>query len=466
MTKGLKNGSIAEPKHGLKQLNAEPARAKNRLSSRQRRLLSETVRLEEELVPAFFRPVLYLISAVVIAFLVWAGTTELSEVAIAPGRVIPAGKIKVVQHLDGGVVESIHVEERELVAAGDVLLQIDGSQAEADQLQMRARLAALRLKGDRLQAFMNGREPDFSAYEDSYPSLVADQRAIFLNQTATRDSTLEILSRQIEQRERRIDQLKDALATAKEHQELTGELIAMREQLGQRKLVDRSTVLETRRAQVTAIGEVARLSEEIDLVMQELAESETRLLDTANQLKRDAASELGNVRAEIAEVQETLQRLDARVRRLDVIAPISGYVLDLKVQTIGQVVQPGEVLMQIVPDNTPLEAEVRIQPRDIGYVEPGQPVNLRVSAYDYSRYGFAKGALRRISASSVVADDGGAYFLGWVALDTPYVGDDADVNPLRVGMAVDAEIITGKKTLLGYLAQPVVDGMSRAFRER
>ncbi|MEA3642055.1 MAG: HlyD family type I secretion periplasmic adaptor subunit [Lamprobacter sp.] len=439
---------------------------KAQLSGRQRRLLSETVRIEEELVPEFFRPALYLISAVVVLFLVWAGTTQLSEVAIAPGLIIPAGNIKTVQHLDGGIVESIQIEERQLIHAGDLLLTIDGSQAEADQLQMRARLVALRLRAERLQAFIEGREPDFSNEADSYPGLVADQRAIFLSQTATRDSTLEILKRQIDQRGRRIRQLRDALSTAKEHQVLTAELSAMREELGQRKLVDRTTVLETRRAQVTAIGEVMRLTEEIDLVTEELAETEMRLLDTGNQLKRDAANELGTVRAEIAEVQETLLRLTARVNRLEVIAPITGYVLDLRVRTIGQVIQPGEILMQIVPDSAPLEAEVRIQPRDIGYVEPGQPVNLRVSAYDYTRYGLAKGTLGRIAASSVVADDGGAYFLGWVSLDTPYVGDDSGAYRLRVGMAVDAEIITGEKTLLGYLAKPVVDGLSRAFRER
>lgn len=437
-----------------------------RIGSRQRRLLSETVRLEEELIPGFFYPILYTISAMLILFLIWAGTTQLSDVAIAPGRVIPTGKIKVVQHLDGGIVASINIEEQQLVDSGEVLLEIDGSQALADQQQMLARLVALHLKSERLQAFVTEREPDFAEYADGYPNLVADQQSIYQSQIATRDSTLEILSRQIQQRERRINQLKEALATAKEHEKLTSELIAMREDLGRRKLVDRTTVLETRRAQVTAIGEVSRLNEEIDLVTQELAETETRLLDTANALRRDAANELGSVRAEIAEVQETLQRLDARVERLDVRSPITGYILDLKVQTIGQVVQPGEILMQIVPNDTSLEAEVHIQPRDIGYVEPGQPVNLRVSAYDYSRFGFARGVLKRISASSVIADDGRAYFLGWVTLATPYVGDDPGMNPIRVGMAVDAEIITGKKTLLGYLAQPVVDGLSRAFRER
>ncbi len=440
--------------------------AKLSIGRRERRLLSETVQVEEELIPGFFRPILYIISAVVVLFIVWASTTEISEVAIASGRVLPAGQIKVVQDLYGGIIDSINVDERDLVEAGQVLFEIDGSQALAEQLQMNARLAALQLKGERLQAFIDGREPDFSAYAQTYLDLVADQRSIYFNHKETRNSTLEILQRQINQREQRVSQLKNALASAKEQLELTSQLIDMREDLGKRKLIDRTTVLETRRAQVTAIGEVVRLTQEIDVVLQELAETQTRLINTDNQLRQDAANELGDTRAEVAEIQETLYLLNARVERLEVTAPIQGYVLDLKVQTIGQVIQPGEVLMQIVPDTAPLEAEVNIQPRDIGYVEVGQPVNLRVSAYDYSRYGFAKGFLQRISASSVVSADGTPYFLGWVKLDHPYVGSEVGQRPLRVGMAVEAEIITGKKTLLGYLGQPIVDGISRAFRER
>lgn len=122
--------------------------------------------------------------------------------------------------------------------------------------------------------------------------------------------------------------------------------------------------------------------------------------------------------------------------------------------------------MQIVPDTAKLEAEVRIAPRDVGYVQTGQQVNMRVSAYEYSRYGYAKGTLKRISASNVVGQDGTPYFQGWVELEKPYIGHDPGLNPLQVGMAVDAEILTGHKTLLAYLAKPIVDALSRAFRER
>ena len=434
--------------------------------NRERRLLSESVQVEEELIPAFVRPVLFIVTTMVVSFLLWAALTELTEVATAPGEVVPSGKIKVVQHLDGGAVADILVEERALVEKDQVLIRIDGAQALADQRQMEARLAALELRAERLAAFAEERAPDFSSHAADFPGLVADQRGIFLNQMATRTSTLDILDRQIDQRKRRLRQLDKSLSAALEQRQLTAEMLEMREDLAKRKLIDRTTLLETRRAKVTAVGEVARIREEIDLVDQELEEARSRRIDSANQLRRDALAEIGTVRAEIAEVEETQRRLDARVARLEVRSPARGFVHNLQVQTIGQVVQPGSLLMQVVPAAAPLEAEVRISPKDIGYVAVGQPVNLRVSSYEFTRFGFAEGEVKRISASNVVGEDGRPYFIGWVLLEKPYVGDDPKRYPLQAGMAVEAEIITGNKTLLAYLSKPIVNALSRAFRER
>ena len=209
-----------------------------------------------------------------------------------------------------------------------------------------------------------------------------------------------------------------------------------------------------------------RITEEIGVTENELAESVNRRTDTLNQSRRDALAELGSIRAEIAEVEETLQRLLARVNRLEVRAPIRGHVLDVKVQNIGQVVQPGALLMQVVSDNAVLEAEVRISPRDIGFVRVGQPVNLRVTSYDYSRFGFVKGRLKRVSASSLLDESKNAYYQGLIELETHYVGQDPGRNLLQPGMNVEAEILTGEKTLLVYLVKPLIDVVSMSFHER
>ncbi len=436
------------------------------LGSRKRRLLSEAVQVEEELVPPIVRPILLLATLIVLGFLFWSSQVRLTEVARAPGEVVPIGQNKVVQHLDGGIVAEIPVSEFDLVKQGQVLLRLDGSQAMAELNQTEAHLVALKLRAERLEAFATGRKPDFASLAGSHADLLADQMAIYRTQLAARDSALSVLSHQINQRERRIEQLNSALSTAREHQNLTGELSSMREGLASRNLITRSVMLETRRAKVTASGEVERVDEEINVSRQELAESRSRYADTLNQFKRDALDEMGTVRAEIAEVEEAMQRLNDKVSRLEVRSPSSGYVQDIKVQTIGQVVQPGALLMQIVPDDAPLEAMIRISPTDIGYIKVGQHVEVRVSSYDYARFGTAKGTLKRISASSVVGEDKLPYYRGWVALSQPFVGNEPGRHPLKAGMGVEAEILTGEKTLLEYLAKPVVNAMTSSFRER
>ncbi|TAN71159.1 MAG: HlyD family type I secretion periplasmic adaptor subunit [Methylobacter sp.] len=436
------------------------------LGDRQRRLLSDTAHIEDELIPDFVRPLVQLVAVAVMLFFLWAGLTHITEVARALGEVITIGKPKVVQHVDGGIIKEIMVEEHSLVHEGQELLRFDGSQAMANLNQAETRLVALKLRAERLSAFAEGRKPDFAPLADSHDDLLADQQALYHTQVDTRDSTLSILDRQIDQQRRRIAQHKELLEASVGQQNLTGELSSMRENLAARHLVTRIVLLETRRAKVTADGEVARIRQDIGVAQQSLAELEDRRVDTLNQLRREAQNEMGTVTAEIAEVEETMANLKSKVDRLVVRAPHRGYVLEQKVLTVGQVIQPGALLMQIVPDDVPLEAEIRIQPKDIGYVRVGQRVNLRVSSYDYARFGFATGTLRRVSVSSTLDEVSKPYYRGWVALDRPYVGKIPGRNMLQSGMGVEAEVITGKKTLLSYLSKPVIDVVTRSFHER
>ncbi|MDZ4200746.1 MAG: HlyD family type I secretion periplasmic adaptor subunit [Gallionella sp.] len=436
------------------------------LGSRERSLLPESIHVEEELIPDFVRPALFMLGSTIVLFFIWAAITNLKEVSRAPGEIIPSGDIKVVQHLDGGVISEILTSEGQLVEKGQVLLRISGSKATAELAQSVARLDGLRLREERLLAVTDGKlKPDFDSLDIGKPGMVSTQRDIYLTQLAARASTLDILDRQIEQRRQRINQQKTALAVAKEHQSLTNELSDMREDLASRRLVNRSVLLETRRAKVTAIGEVDRLREEINISQQELAESISRREDAQNQLRQGALIELGAVRAEMAEIESTVSRLQGLVSRLEVHAPHRGFVHDFKIYNVEQVIEPGAMLMQIVSEKPVLEAEVRIPTRDIGFVKVGQHVNLRATSFDYSRYGVAKGILKKISPSSLMGEDNQPYYRGVVELETPYVGN-AKSHSLQPGMSVEADILTGEKTLLAYLTKPVIDVISLSFTER
>ena len=456
------------------------------LGNREHRLFSQAVQIEETLMPRFVRSMLLLIAVLVVVFLVWASFAQLTEVARAPGEIIPIGQTKVVQHLDGGEVAEILVDEGDLVEPGQILLRIDGSQAIADLKQMEARWLALTLRSERLLAFAEGRTPSFEpsrlpegyivdpddpemGYEvlvSPHMGLVNDQYDIYLKQVSVRNSSLAVVSSQIDQLGQRMNQTRKSLTSARQHMELVGELLEMREAMGDRQLVTRTELLETRRAMVTSRSEVDRLLEEIDVLQESLKEAQLRRQDIDNQFRRDALTERGDALAELAEVEEALKKLRARVYRLNIRASVRGLIHDFRIWTVGQVIQPGEVLMNIVPTDAILEAEVRIEPRDMGHVATGQPVKVRVSSYDYRRFGNTEGVLRRITATNVVDDDGEPYFRGWVELDRHYVGDDSQRFRILPGMSVEAEIITGRKTLLAYLFTPVADIIDRSFGER
>ena len=436
------------------------------IGARERRLLSETSHIEEELVPGFVRPILFIVGAFLVVFLIWAAITEMKEVARAPGEIIPNGNIKVVQHLEGGIVAQIPVDERTLVEPGQVVLRLDGTQLRAELQAMQTRLDGLRLRAERLRSFASGQRPKFSSNANAESPLAPGQELIFQAQTAARSSSLDILDRQIEQRTKRIEQLNQLLGVAQEQLRITSEIAETREDLARRRLINKTVLWETRRAKLASQGEVARLKEEVSIVSQELAETRSRRVDVVNQLRREAITEYGAVSAEISEVSEQVKRLQDRVYRLDIRSPIRGWVHDMRARTLGQVIQPGALVMQIVSDKIVVEAEVQISNRDIGFVKVGQPVKLRVTTFDYARYGIAKGFLKRISASSVVSPEGRPYYKGLVELNNEFVGNVPAKHPMQPGMTVEAEILTGEKTLLQYLSKPLIDVLTLSFHER
>lgn len=434
--------------------------------SRQKRLLSESMQLEEEAVPQFMRPALVLIALLVVAGIVWSAMVQMDEVSSASGEVVPSGSLKVVQHPDGGIVTDILVEERELVEAGQPLLRLDAGQADANLNQIKSRMASLRLRAERLRAFAEGREPDFWSVTPDYPQMIADQNEIWRSQEAERRSSLEVLDTQIEQRERELIQTRDALEAAKRQQQLTAELLALRTRLAQKQLISQVVLLETKRAAATAEGEVQRLESDVAVREQALAETTKRRENLESSIQQDALAELGTVEAETAEARSALERAQLISDRLEVRAPVRGLVQDLQVSTEGEVVRSSQILMHIVPVTDTLEAEVRIPPRDIGHLQPGQPVTVKVTSYSYARFGSVNGKLRQVSASSVMDENNQPYFRGWVTLQQNYVGSDEGRYPVLPGMTVQADIVTGEKTLLQYILKPISDAVSTAFRER
>lgn len=450
--------SVTEPV-----VRATPAIA---VAPRRRRYLMEPIAFEEEALPRSVRVAIACTVVLVGLSVAWASVAKIEEVAVAPGEVVPSGALKPIEHLEGGVIGEVLVKEGELVAAGQVLARMDPAQARSELRQMQARLAGLLLREERLKAVAEQREPRFDGLAGDHPELAADQRRIWVNQMATQRSAIEVVDSQIEQRRREIVQLQGLLDIAHKHREITAAELAMREKGVALGVVNRQVYYETKRAAVTAEGEVNRLGDEIHRAGDALAEVERRSANLDLTLRQDVLTEMGTVSQEIAQVRSALSRLDDRVQRLDVVSPVAGLVQDLKVRTAGEVLQPGGLLMRVVPMDEHLMAEVRISSSDVGHTLVGQPVSLKVSSYEYVRYGTLSGSLERISPSTFVDEGGRPYYKGTVAIDRQHMGAEPGKHPILPGMIVQADITTGRKTLLEYLLKPVFVSLSSSFHER
>ena len=183
-------------------------------------------------------------------------------------------------------------------------------------------------------------------------------------------------------------------------------------------------------------------------------------------LRTEATTELADVSAELAETREAVLRLEDRVARLQIAAPVRGVVNGIRVKSVGGVIAPGEVLMTIVPIEEEMVVEARIDPRDIGYLSVGQSARIIVNGFDFSRYGAIVGTVERLSAATFADEDGQPYYQARIVLARDYLEAGGKRHRILPGMTVRASITTGSQTLIAYLARPIYASLNAAFRER
>ncbi|MBT6096717.1 MAG: HlyD family type I secretion periplasmic adaptor subunit [Rhodospirillaceae bacterium] len=444
----------------------EPPR-KVRRGDRQTRFLAQSVVLEEAGSSGLIRIAMVTIVVVICAFLVWSAVTNVDEVAIASGEVVPTGQVQSIQHLEGGLIAEILISEGEIVEKEQVLVRLDPSAAAAELNQMKARRAGLELQRERLRALGTADEPDFSLVGPEYRQLIDDQMSIYQSAVDAADNRRKVVVAQIEQRKQEMALLDEREDTLSRTSDLRLEEFEMREDLFRRGLTTRISYLDAKRALNDTRGELANLIVERQQTRESLIEQETRLEEIDTDAREQALAEMGAVTNELAQVNETLSRLFDRERRLEIVSPVRGIVKGLQIHTVGGVAPPGAVILEVVPLDKELVVETRITTRDVGHVRVGQPVTLKVTTFDFARYGGISGELRDVSASTFIDEaTGDPYYKGIVAMDRGYVGFDPEKNRVMPGMTVQADIKTGRKTLLEYLMKPVVSSVKTAFRER
>jgi len=437
-----------------------------KLGSRQARYLAQSVVLEEAGSSSLIRLGMMTVGLVIIAFIVWSYVTEVDEVAVTFGEIVPAGSIQTVQHLEGGIVAEILVREGQIVEDGDVLVRLDPAGVMAERAQMEARRAGLLLKAERLRAVGLDRAPDFSIVDPAYDDLVTDQLDIYRVQTGAQESARNVILTQIDQTRAELDVLTEQEKTMRKHLAIVQDELAIRAELFEKGLSSKIQYLDLQREANRAIGDVNEIVQERLKAVKAHEETKNRLAQDVAQAKELALEEMGSVTSELAQVREAIAKMDDRVERLEVRAPVRGIVNGLAAQTVGGVLSPGATITDIVPLDKELLVETKITTRDVGHLRVGQPVTVKVMSYDYARYGGITGELVAISATTFMDEQEDPYYKAKVALDRSYVGYNPEENRIMPGMTVQADVTTGQKTLLQYLLKPVYSSVNESFRER
>lgn len=433
---------------------------------RQTRFLAQSVILEEAGSSGLVRVAIITIAIVICAFVAWSAVTSVDEVAVTSGEVIPAGRVQTIQHQEGGTIQAILVRDGEVVEEGDLLVQLDPVLVEAELQQQQARLVSLQLQAERFRAIGEGREPDFTFADLAYLAEIQDQQQIYEGQIVASGNRQQVLMDQIAQRRAELDTFLEQEQTLLRNLSILEDELAMRGDLYQKGLSSRTVYLDVQREVNDAVGDLASLTSERKQTEEALAESLNRLEESGTDFREQALDQMGSLQAEIGALRQAIRRIRVRILRHDVGAPVRGIVKGLQANTIGGVIPPGGVIMELVPIGEELLVETRIQTRDIGHVQEGDPVTVKVSTYDFARYGGINGELRDISATTFLDEEGNPYYKGLVAMEKDYVGGDPAQNRVIPGMTVQADIRTGEKTLFEYILKPIYASVNESFRER
>ncbi|RAS03021.1 HlyD family type I secretion periplasmic adaptor subunit [Cupriavidus alkaliphilus] len=403
--------------------------------------------------------------------LAWAALARVDEVAVGEGKVIPSSQVQVVQNLEGGIVAQIMVRPGQVVSKDQPLMRIDDTRFTASYQEGRTKDDALVARIARLSAEAAGTDFVAGAGGDGDTRrFVAEERSLFASRRHALEANLAVLRQQSEQRRQELAEKRSREQQLRQSHRLVAQELAMMRPMVAQGVVSDVDVLRLERQTNDLKGELDASRLAMPRLEAAYRESQQKLAEASAHFRAEAMRELNQARAEQAALSATNTALQDRVDRTLVRAPLAGIVKQLKINTVGGVVQPGMDLVEIVPLEDTLLVEARVRPADIAFLRPGQPAVVKLSAYDFSVYGGFAGTVEHISADTLTPERPGerpeSYYLVRVRTrDNRPAGSTVQV-PILPGMVATVDVLTGQKTVLDYLLKPIIKTRDMAFRER
>ncbi|WP_313399188.1 HlyD family type I secretion periplasmic adaptor subunit [Stenotrophomonas sp.] len=376
------------------------------------------------------RLVSYIVAAIIVVGIIWASMARVEEITQGEAKVISRSREQVIQSLEGGILAEMSVREGDVVESGQVLLKIDPTRANASYREALTKVVGLKATLARLRAEAYGQALVFDEQVKQFPEEVESETRAFNARRRALEESVSALDRSY------------ALAMRE---------INLAEPLAAKGLLSDVELLRMRR---------------------QANDIRSQVVERRNRYRADANSELVKLEMELSQTSESLVGRADVVERTTVTAPVRGTVKNVRVNTIGGVIQPGEHILEIVPLEEQLLVEGKIRPKDVAFLRPGLPATVKITAYDYAIYGGLTGTVEHISPDTLKDDEKASagrpdttyYRVVVLTNKSALHAGDKDL-PIIPGMVATVEIRTGEKTVLDYLLKPVLKARE-AFRER
>lgn len=426
----------------------------------------QPLELEDGRLRGLWSATLYVISYAVIVAVIWAAITEVREIAPAKGELIPANKVQAVQHFEGGIVEDILVKPGDEVHAGAILMRLKSRQVSSEINQLQARLTWLQLEEIRLSAEQTGQKPDFSAYEQQYSDFVTHEVRTYNANILDREKTFTALDSKVQSLEVEVGALVKELEKSQEELATHEELHQMQKDLVTKGGTSRRNYLEVKFAFQRAATARAAIEVRLAESRKDLDEAKAERERTHAKTEKDIADQRAKIVEQRLELTHQLDKLADRYERLLIRSPVTGVVKEVIPKGPGYVLQNGQLAAEIVPKDEKLVAEVKIRPRDIGHVKIGDPAQMEVTTYDSTVLGKVAGNVSHISAASFKDETGQPYFKAEIKIAEGTQNKNMAGLQFVPGMLVEANILTGSKSIMRYILRPIYKSLDNAFSER
>jgi len=434
--------------------------------------------------PTVHRLTIWSLAALFSCFIIWAYFAELDRVTRGEGKIIPSSQVQIIQSLDGGILQELFVQEGMTVSKGQIIARIDDTRFRSDMAQQTQEVDSLRANIIRLRAELSNvlvaNVDDWQLQvkiektllkfpedlKNSSAELVARNQYEYNTRLNNLENQVAIQGQQIKQRKQEIRELTSKISTLKSSMKLANRELKLTIPLAKKRIVPEVELLKLERTVNDLKGELSALRLLKPKVQSSFEEAVLKRREAVYKFRTDARAKLNELQSKLSRLNEAQVGAQDKVSKALIISPVVGTVKTLHKTTLGGVVKPGEVLLEIVPSEDKLLVEAKIIPKDIAFLYVGLPAVVKITAYDFTRYGGLKGIVEHISADTTQDEEGNSFYIIRVrTTESSIKSRDNKEMPIIPGMMTSVDVMISKRTVLEYILNPILRAKERALRE-